>query len=200
MLLIIPQRYKFSSKSQREYKLVQRTNGCWLYHKGTNFRANHNMLSTIKTSSIVVDYTTKVQIFEQITTTFGLNKCSHVLLIIPQRYKFSSKSQPQFVDIRHDGSCWLYHKGTNFRANHNVFCSVSLCVVVVDYTTKVQIFEQITTNLYKYLYPFLLLIIPQRYKFSSKSQHTTIINHKGYGCWLYHKGTNFRANHNISNN
>ena len=41
-LLIIPQRYKFSSKSQRT--------------------------ALDKTANLVVDYTAKVQIFEQITT------------------------------------------------------------------------------------------------------------------------------------
>ena len=42
--------------------------------------------------------------------------------------------------------------------------------VVVDYTAKVQIFEQITTLITGFTYAPALLIIPQRYKFSSKSQ------------------------------
>ena len=41
---------------------------------------------------------------------------------------------------------------------------------VVDYTAKVQIFEQITTNKRKFKVRTQLLFIPQRYKFSSKSQ------------------------------
>ena len=42
---------------------------------------------------MVVDYTAKVQIFEQITTIAMFISLSVMLLIIPQRYKFSSKSQ-----------------------------------------------------------------------------------------------------------
>ena len=68
-LLIIPQRYKFSSKSQRT--------------------------ALDKTANLVVDYTAKVQIFEQITTGSKTVRERWLLLIIPQRYKFSSKSQRQ---------------------------------------------------------------------------------------------------------
>ena len=42
-------------------------------------------------------------------------------------------------------SCFRYHKGTDFQANHNL--SQGWCIksfVVLD-TTKVQIFKQITT-------------------------------------------------------
>ena len=70
--------------------------------------------------SQVVDYTAKVQIFEQITTLDATTQSLDALLIIPQRYKFSSKSQLQEVNEEFEG--------------------------VVDYTAKVQIFEQITTN------------------------------------------------------
>ena len=95
-------------------------------------------------STVVVDYTAKVQIFEQITTDAGMKTTTTELLIIPQRYKFSSKSQ-------------LLSRNWTI-------------LVVVDYTAKVQIFEQITTTESDVLYVGLLLIIPQRYKFSSKSQ------------------------------
>ena len=69
---------------------------------------------------IVVDYTAKVQIFEQITT--DLTSC--------------------YLTV----CCWLYRKGTNFRANHNVIGIILINGNVVDYTAKVQIFEQITTQ------------------------------------------------------
>ena len=66
------------------------------------------------------------------------------LLLIPQRYEFSSKSQLGFHLDR-------------------------LITVVVD-TTKVRIFKQITTNDLKDAEVKELLLIPQRYEFSSKSQ------------------------------
>ena len=42
-------------------------------------------------------------------------------------------------------SCFRYHKGTDFQANHNkLLCDKIRHDVVLD-TTKVQIFKQITT-------------------------------------------------------
>ena len=73
----------------------------------------------MKKTDKVVDYTAKVQIFEQITTSSSYSFAQPLLLIIPQRYKFSSKSQRN--------------------------CEFTLIRNVVDYTAKVQIFEQITT-------------------------------------------------------
>ena len=196
-LLIIPQRYKFSSKSQQALLFEMIFVSCWLYRKGTNFRANHNASCETWRTKKVVDYTAKVQIFEQITT----RKCVHIqrwlLLIIPQRYKFSSKSQ-RYLRVRNLlVGCWLYRKGTNFRANHNKRYKRYARSMVVDYTAKVQIFEQITTTYVIEINVVMLLIIPQRYKFSSKSQRLCFIYSQCPCCWLYRKGTNFRANHNI---
>ena len=42
---------------------------------------------------------------------------------------------------------------------------------VVVATTKVRIFKQITTKSNRYLHLNRLLLLPQRYVFSSKSQH-----------------------------
>ena len=43
-------------------------------------------------------------------------------------------------------SCFRYHKGTDFQANHNTNASVASTPAVVLDTTKVQIFKQITTS------------------------------------------------------
>ena len=42
-------------------------------------------------------------------------------------------------------SCFRYHKGTDFQANHNNSIYVGQLSIVVLDTTKVQIFKQITT-------------------------------------------------------
>ena len=69
---------------------------------------------------VVLD-TTKVLIFKQITT----------------RERNRQK----------DSSCFRYHKGTDFQANHNnIYLKYSHVSVVLD-TTKVLIFKQITTNI-----------------------------------------------------
>ena len=167
---------------------------CW-YHKGTNFQANHNLRQVDDVIDDVVADTTKVRIFKQITTMRSNLLVCHSLLLIPQRYEFSSKSQQQSYNITESISCCWYHKGTNFQANHNKVC---LCLAT-----------------------FLLLLIPQRYEFSSKSQPgKSIVNtlnvvadttkvrifkqittmsasssRMSCCCW-YHKGTNFQANHN----
>ena len=68
-----------------------------------------------------------------------------MLLLLPQRYVFSSKSQRMIV-------CYLGKE-------------------VVVATTKVRIFKQITTVEILFVTDSWLLLLPQRYVFSSKSQH-----------------------------
>ena len=173
MLLLIPQRYEFSSKSQLEQADIIRPDSCCWYHKGTNFQANHNAKQRWAKSKHVVADTTKVRIFKQITTLSILSLTALRLLLIPQRYEFSSKSQQV---SRHQAE-----------------------IKVVADTTKVRIFKQITTLPCKDVWMRLLLLIPQRYEFSSKSQLEYPYARWVLRCCWYHKGTNFQANHNYSN-
>ena len=129
-LLLIPQRYEFSSKSQPPYRVSQ--------------------------SRPVVADTTKVRIFKQITTFYKAWYDKYLLLLIPQRYEFSSKSQP------------FGYEGTY--------------IVVVADTTKVRIFKQITTNVAPCITCLRLLLIPQRYEFSSKSQPKKYLHRKVCRC------------------
>jgi len=145
-LLLLPQRYIFSSKSQLTiYQIVL---------------------------IFVVVATTKVHIFKQITTDVKAVRPMSVLLLLPQRYIFSSKSQLSMERTLNDHSCCCYHKGTYFQANHNV--------INAEKTN-----EQ-------------LLLLPQRYIFSSKSQLHLLISVSRLSCCCYHKGTYFQANHNWS--
>ena len=91
---------------------------CW-YHKGRYFQANHNVEFVCDNWVIVVVDTTKVDIFKQITTRYGLCR-------------------------DHYSCCW-YHKGRYFQANHNYKWTYAKFVIVVVDTTKVDIFKQITT-------------------------------------------------------
>ena len=118
---------------------------CFRYHKGTDFQANHNYIYLRSHPGQVVLDTTKVQIFKQITTITWFLTIRVMLFQIPQRYRFSSKSQ-QLIDLIYSyGCCFRYHKGTDFQANHNIrYKQISILSVVLD-TTKVQIFKQITT-------------------------------------------------------
>ena len=170
LLLLLPQRYKFSSKSQHPGQGVYRSSCCCCYRKGTNFQANHNKDEDGRYLFYVVVATAKVQIFKQITTPVCKSRTLHTLLLLPQRYKFSSKSQRFVRAIFCPVSCCCYRKGTNFQANHNRMDAHEARPEVVVATAKVQIFKQITT-----FEPILelirqLLLLPQRYKFSSKSQ------------------------------
>ena len=118
---------------------------------------------------VVLD-TTKVQIFKQITTSV-MRGCVVILLFqIPQRYRFSSKSQPRLIP--------------------------KILVTVVLDTTKVQIFKQITTVPVRPIRVVVLFQIPQRYRFSSKSQPNFSLKYDAPCCFRYHKGTDFQANHN----
>ena len=170
LLLLLPQRYVFSSKSQHLTLLILLLLSCCCYHKGTYFQANHNMMQYLKVKLQVVVATTKVRIFKQITTRANRFFRAYKLLLLPQRYVFSSKSQP-------------------------ILILTILCQVVVA-TTKVRIFKQITTVNRKQCFVSKLLLLPQRYVFSSKSQLATCICCKTYCCCCYHKGTYFQANHN----
>ena len=164
-LFQIPQRYRFSSKSQHSCREHLRLNRCFRYHKGTDFQANHNILKYPHLSYFVVLDTTKVQIFKQITTLRRVLQDSSRLFQIPQRYRFSSKSQ---------------HSIPNVNKKY----------VVLD-TTKVQIFKQITTCTELSTHKGELFQIPQRYRFSSKSQLFSSINSRFGRCFRYHKGTDF---------
>ena len=143
-MLLLPQRYIFSSKSQHQYWANSVSFCCCCYHKGTYFQANHNASDTALLCAVVVVATTKVHIFKQITTCV-LPLCLLLsLLLLPQRYIFSSKSQLGSQIVATMLSCCCYHKGTYFQANHNA-------------NQQVQHVHQ-------------LLLLPQRYIFSSKSQ------------------------------
>ena len=171
LLFQIPQRYRFSSKSQPGGAINPARVSCFRYHKGTDFQANHNVVCTLIGIMFVVLDTTKVQIFKQITTHINKQVHNPQLFQIPQRYRFSSKSQLcyQFLHLR--CGCFRYHKGTDFQANHNTVISKG-------------------NN-------FTLFQIPQRYRFSSKSQHMLRWMYIRPGCFRYHKGTDFQANHNL---
>ena len=67
--------------------------GCCCYRKGTNFQANHNSFSSPIVCFLVVVATAKVRIFKQITTRNQPAPTDRTLLLLPQRYEFSSKSQ-----------------------------------------------------------------------------------------------------------
>ena len=143
---------------------------CFRYHKGTDFQANHNTLLLLTPMVFVVLDTTKVQIFKQITTRLAKILQELSLFQIPQRYRFSSKSQLPVRDVFPAFGCFRYHKGTDFQANHN---STDLVCLLMK-----------------------LFQIPQRYRFSSKSQRFLIGMTAIYRCFRYHKGTDFQANHN----
>ena len=144
MLLLLPQRYIFSSKSQQNktypalIKVVVATtkvhifkqittaaikgeqlHSCCCYHKGTYFQANHNAKNVAEAFAIVVVATTKVHIFKQITTRVKQYRIQLELLLLPQRYIFSSKSQLILQSMVRQICCCCYHKGTYFQANHN---------------------------------------------------------------------------------
>ena len=169
-MLLLPQRYIFSSKSQLLSHIPRYGISCCCYHKGTYFQANHNCAC--------------------------VSMLSNVLLLLPQRYIFSSKSQRMLKTTKHWKSCCCYHKGTYFQANHNIPVRLSAALFVVVATTKVHIFKQITTNVEDTENITKLLLLPQRYIFSSKSQLLYLLITSMVSCCCYHKGTYFQANHN----
>ena len=100
--------------------MLDPTLSCFVYRKGTIFQANHNSHFKAYCDFVVVLYTAKVRFFKQITTQLSENVRKLRLFCIPQRYDFSSKSQPDFVSAHVNVRCFVYRKGTIFQANHNV--------------------------------------------------------------------------------
>ena len=119
---------------------------CCCYRKGTNFQANHNALYVVVARLSVVVATAKVRIFKQITTCSRYQELPKRLLLLPQRYEFSSKSQLWRQVLQKKRRCCCYRKGTNFQANHNWVMTKSMEAIVVVATAKVRIFKQITTQ------------------------------------------------------
>ena len=117
---------------------------CFLYHKVTKLKANHNCLFVVLTIGVAVSYITKLLNWKQITTVWWVRA----------------------VTLR----CFLYHKVTKLKANHNHLLQSNLHFVAVSYITKLLNWKQITTN-----FP---------------------IFSKNIGCFLYHKVTKLKANHN----
>ena len=76
--------------------------------------------------------------------------------------------------VLHVMRCYCYHKGTYFQANHNQKALLHLQYLVVIATTKVRIFKQITTGRQRRFSVSGLLLLPQRYVFSSKSQRAGV--------------------------
>ena len=118
----------------------------------------------------VVVNTTKVRFFKQITTLSVLLLLDWLLLLIPQRYDFSSKSQ--LVATLSIALTVVVNttKVRFFKQITTRFCQQRYILMVVVNTTKVRFFKQITTHIKKTYENNVLLLIPQRYDFSSKSQ------------------------------
>ena len=68
LMLFTLQRYEFFSKSQHRSARPRATRRCYLPCKGTNFLANHNVISAQNFTQVDVIYLAKVRIFQQITT------------------------------------------------------------------------------------------------------------------------------------
>ena len=98
--------------------------GCIWQCKDTNFKANHNSISPLKSKNLVVFGNAKILILKLITT-----------------YR-----------ICHEGyrRCIWQCKDTNFKANHNCFGCWCLQVRVVFGNAKILILKLITTRVAKH--------------------------------------------------
>ena len=148
-MCLIFQRYKFKSKSQQLAIRLDLPARCVWYSKGTNLKANHNLLVHSKFVKVMClifqrykfkSKSQRIKIFTSIKSwcvwySKGTNlkanhnrKCLvtvlHLMCLIFQRYKFKSKSQLNQKYIVVVLRCVWYSKGTNLKANHNSCCSL----------------------------------------------------------------------------
>ena len=92
---------------------------CFQWVKGTNLKANHNLIASTPLSEKVVSNESKVLIWKQITTSLPAGECLY--------------------------RCFQWVKGTNLKANHNQRNGDSFQGCVVSNESKVLIWKQITT-------------------------------------------------------
>ncbi len=114
------QSYKNESKSQRFCKSSVFTPGCDVWYKVTKMRANHNKTKEVLFNVKAVMYGTKLQKWEQITTSYQVIKIRDKLWCMVQSYKNESKSQPYQSNFSKSVSCDVWYKVTKMRANHNM--------------------------------------------------------------------------------
>ena len=143
---------------------------CYWYHKGKTFQANHNSFGYVPTYSKVVIDTTKVRLFKQITTCVAFLVMCSLVVIDTTKVRLFKQITTDFLIFHLNSSCYWYHKGKTFQANHNTQKRAVLLTSVVIDTTKVRLFKQITTE----------------------DELQAAID----GCYWYHKGKTFQANHN----
>ena len=143
---------------------------CYWYHKGKTFQANHNSRKQHHHWHQVVIDTTKVRLFKQITTGIGGLRKTPIVVIDTTKVRLFKQITTRIRLMLRLVSCYWYHKGKTFQANHNLFLNIQILSFVVIDTTKVRLFKQITTVW----------------------KSSTLIG----CCYWYHKGKTFQANHN----
>ena len=195
-LFQIPQRYRFSSKSQHIFIVSLFFLSCFRYHKGTDFQANHNIRTVSSSSDKGCFRYHKGTDFQANHNRLRLANSFCTLFQIPQRYRFSSKSQHLGTELLADIGCFRYHKGTDFQANHNRFGTLFQPLPGCFRYHKGTDFQANHNKGFISSLADWLFQIPQRYRFSSKSQLNLGFGEISASCFRYHKGTDFQANHN----
>ena len=169
---------------------------CFWYVKDTNLKPIHNDGLTISLNPIIVSDTSKIQIWNQFTTKIWQEKNLTKLFLIRQRYKFETNSQ---LVRKHGGGkrdCFWYVKDTNLKPIHNCFRNVEFHKIIVSDTSKIQIWNQFTTEKPPFQITQVLFLIRQRYKFETNSQPQQIKSFKYLDCFWYVKDTNLKPIHN----
>ena len=113
-----------------------------------------------------------------------------------QSYKNESKSQLSPKLPQNTVCCDVWYKVTKMRANHNYFLMIYPKWTAVMYGTKLQKWEQITTDSEFRRIQKMLWCMVQSYKNESKSQPEEDFRRFFKSCDVWYKVTKMRANHN----
>ncbi len=192
------QRYKFESNSQLMWLCPYSRNWCAIHCKDTNLKAIHNSIEQTAKTSSDVQYTAKIQIWKQFTTVLPPQPELRAMCNTLQRYKFESNSQlSSRAKLRHN-RCAIHCKDTNLKAIHNWIATHRGGWVDVQYTAKIQIWKQFTTQYACRRQERWMCNTLQRYKFESNSQLIAQAAADGSRCAIHCKDTNLKAIHNTS--
>ena len=189
------QSYKNESKSQRRCCHLISSRCCDVWYKVTKMRANHNRpLSSLRTY-VAVMYGTKLQKWEQITTVRAICP-GHSAVMYGTKLQKWEQITTCYSDLWWRTLLWCMVQSYKNESKSQRLAQNSSLQSAVMYGTKLQKWEQITTELTTDAAGLKLWCMVQSYKNESKSQPYCDKSTHLCGCDVWYKVTKMRANHN----
>ena len=169
---------------------------CDCSHKNTILKSIHNQTSGMMCRYRLVIAHTKIQFWNQFTTSININPVLHYLWLLTQKYNFEINSQREDGYQKLRGTCDCSHKNTILKSIHNISESVPSLIWLVIAHTKIQFWNQFTTQPLGFCDAPLLWLLTQKYNFEINSQQKHLCIILIVSCDCSHKNTILKSIHN----